>query len=366
MKPRVFISSTYYDLKHVRERLERFVNNLFFEPVLFESDNVIFEQGKSLDISCYDEVIRCQMMILIIGGRYGSAVNGENVEEKKTYYNREYVSITRREYETAIKNNIPVFIFVDKNVHAEYQTFRRNMHLFENPDTLSKSDFTFAHVDDINVFKFISAVSNNAIKTFERVEEIENYLGNQIAGMLYLYLDQLKQKGQGNKILDAVSELQNISKQMNTMIQAVGKDVIQNDTYEEVIFKQNQIIIEYFVDHFVSNIDFDILLSLDEAQVLAPKIYRICKESILNYDLLKHLEDSDVKTWYLKYQEVRNVFEEKLKKLDARIIVRHLYLKQIYNNYSKNIYPIISQDRRLQDILDDKIIEALIIEIADF
>lgn len=83
MKPRVFVSSTYFDLKHVRERLERFIENYYFDPVLFESDTVTFEANKSLDTSCYNEVKLCHMMILIIGGRYGSIISGENIAEKK-------------------------------------------------------------------------------------------------------------------------------------------------------------------------------------------------------------------------------------------------------------------------------------------
>lgn len=39
-KPRVFVSSTYYDLKYVRERLERFISAYCFEPILFEKDEV--------------------------------------------------------------------------------------------------------------------------------------------------------------------------------------------------------------------------------------------------------------------------------------------------------------------------------------
>ena len=53
-KPRVFLSSTYYDLKHVRERIERFLVNFGMEPVLFENDNVTFEFNKPLDLSCYN------------------------------------------------------------------------------------------------------------------------------------------------------------------------------------------------------------------------------------------------------------------------------------------------------------------------
>jgi hypothetical protein len=39
-KPRVFISSTYYDLKNVRADLERFVRDKGFDPVLHERGNV--------------------------------------------------------------------------------------------------------------------------------------------------------------------------------------------------------------------------------------------------------------------------------------------------------------------------------------
>ncbi len=129
MKPRVFISLTYYDLKHVRERIEKFIEQYSYEAVLFESNNVIFEHDKSLDNSCYNEVKLCHMMVLIIGGRYGSSVSGENIIMKKSVYN-DYVSITRREYETALKMKMPIFIFIDKNVYAEYQTFKSNSIFF--------------------------------------------------------------------------------------------------------------------------------------------------------------------------------------------------------------------------------------------
>ena len=83
-KPRVFLSSTYYDLKHVRERIERFLANFGMEPVLFENDNVTFEFNKP----CYNEVKTCQMMVLIVGGRYGSAASGEQVsQDKKSFMN---------------------------------------------------------------------------------------------------------------------------------------------------------------------------------------------------------------------------------------------------------------------------------------
>jgi hypothetical protein len=33
-KPRVFVSSTYYDLKHLRSAIEAFIDSLGYEPIL--------------------------------------------------------------------------------------------------------------------------------------------------------------------------------------------------------------------------------------------------------------------------------------------------------------------------------------------
>ena len=47
-KPRVFVSSTYYDLKYVRSSLELFISSLGFDPVLFEHGGVAFAPDKAL------------------------------------------------------------------------------------------------------------------------------------------------------------------------------------------------------------------------------------------------------------------------------------------------------------------------------
>ncbi|MDX2468997.1 MAG: DUF4062 domain-containing protein [SAR324 cluster bacterium] len=42
-RPRIFVSYTYYDLKHIRKSLESFIDNMDYEPVLFESGDVDFD-----------------------------------------------------------------------------------------------------------------------------------------------------------------------------------------------------------------------------------------------------------------------------------------------------------------------------------
>jgi len=47
--PRVFVSSTFYDLKYIRAAIEGFISSLGFEPVLFEKGHIPFPQDATLD-----------------------------------------------------------------------------------------------------------------------------------------------------------------------------------------------------------------------------------------------------------------------------------------------------------------------------
>lgn len=202
MVPRIFVSSTYYDLKYVRERLEKFIVNYGFEAILFENDKVTYQHGKSMDQSAYFEVELCHLMILIIGGRYGSPSTLADLEEERRKYDEEFISITRKEFETASRKNIPILIFVDKNVYSEYQTYKENQDFFDQLNASLERvshEFKFAHVDSVNIFKFIDIVKTKAIKTFDKVEEIEVYAKAQIAGMFYLYLESLKKEADNKK-----------------------------------------------------------------------------------------------------------------------------------------------------------------------
>lgn len=237
-KPRVFISSTYYDLKYVRERLERFIRSYNCEPILFESDKVYFHPNQAIDKSCYDEVKTCHLMILIIGGRYGSTAT----EQDKEQYENNTVSITQKEFETAMSIGIPVLTFIDMNVYADYETFINNSVLPEN--------FAFAHVDDVKIFSFIRMVNQSAIKTFNRIEDIEQYFSNQISGMLYDYLVGLQKQKENEVIQNSVEQLNSVSNNMQNMLNSIAEKILSgNDKakYEELLLKQKQSSIDLFI-----------------------------------------------------------------------------------------------------------------------
>lgn len=89
-KPRVFVSSTYFDLKNVRADIERFIRDKGFEPVLNERGNIPYGSEKKLEEYCYKEIELSDIVVSIIGGRFGSSSQHDGY------------SISQMEFKTAI------------------------------------------------------------------------------------------------------------------------------------------------------------------------------------------------------------------------------------------------------------------------
>jgi len=228
-KPRVFVSSTYYDLKHIRASLEGFIQELGYEPILFESGDIPFHHDQPLDVSCYDAVASAHIFVLIIGGRYGSSASGsktspankssqpttEELEHMYAFYN----SITVEEYRMAREQDVPIYIFLEKAVSAEYQTYK------ENKDSTT---IRYAHVDNVSVFRLLDTIfaeqRNNLVREFETFAGISHWLKEQWAGLFADYL--------GKRKSDTV--LADLSTQVETLNQVA--DALKS--YSEVILRK--------------------------------------------------------------------------------------------------------------------------------
>jgi len=374
MIPRVFISSTYYDLKHVRERLEKFIENYGFEPILFESDKITYQHGTPIDQSAYYEVGLCHIMILIIGGRYGSPINSTNVVEERKKYDEEFISITRREFETSIIKNIPILIFVDKNVNSDYETYKENQDFFDDlyakPNT-AKKKFKFAHVDDVNIFKFLEVVKYKPIKTFDKVEQIESYLKNQFAGLFYLYLEGLKKQSSDNKILDTISELNNVALRMNAMLNSVGKEILGNDKkeYEKVIEKQFEIMLDFYTERFSNSITFSNVFSSDELKEI--NLYEIL---MAIYEEALIVEIPKLKNW-TKYDEYKDFnsqidsqilskVQSRISFVDKKIIIKKLDYRRLNQELQQKVLPFVKNEAD-QHKLIQRLINALNTELDE-
>jgi len=172
-RPRIFVSSTFYDLRHVRNDLERFIKELGYDPVLNERGHVAYGRQESLEQYCYREISNCDVLVNIIGSRFGT-------ESSESPY-----SISQIELKTAHDLNKQVYVFVERSVHVEYRTWLLNS---EN------GVFRPSFVNDVRVYKFIKEVYelslNNVIADFDSVSELIGYLREQWSGLFQRFLQE--------------------------------------------------------------------------------------------------------------------------------------------------------------------------------
>ena len=98
-KPRIFISSTCFDLNDVRSELTSFLGKYGFEVLNSQLKNFGVTPQKHSHTACLEQVHNADYCIVIIGRRRG----GTFIASEK--------SITNEEYNLAVKRGIPIIIF---------------------------------------------------------------------------------------------------------------------------------------------------------------------------------------------------------------------------------------------------------------
>ena len=235
MKPRIFVSSTFYDLKYIREDLSNFIKAHDFEPILFEDGDIGYIPGRNLDKSCYKAMRSADMVLLIIGGNYGSPATGEDSTSFE-----EYISVTRSEFKEAVKGGIPVYAFIDSKVYAEFEVYEANYDKIE----VKKEIIYFRNTKDVNVFRFIREVKDIghiSITGFDKSFQIKDFLSKQWSDMFKNYLDYLKEKESDKKIVNTVDSMKLLIRKMDIMLNTVGKKILMDgsdDEYNDVKKKQ--------------------------------------------------------------------------------------------------------------------------------
>ncbi|EFP96536.1 DUF4062 domain-containing protein [Vibrio caribbeanicus] len=199
-KTRIFISSTYFDLKHIRSDLERFIREQGYEPVLNEHGHIPYGKTEKLEEYCYKEIDSCYILVAIIGGRFGS-------ESKEQEY-----SVSNLELIRAREKGKQVYIFIEKSVVSEYKTYQVNK---------DNTNISYCAVDDIRVYQFLDEVHrlsiNNQIQSFESAKDIQVYLREQWSGLFQRLLSEIGRQ----KEIDLVSDLKNTAQTLNQLVDFV-------------------------------------------------------------------------------------------------------------------------------------------------
>lgn len=191
-KLKIFISSTYYDLRIVRDELEGFINGLGYESIRHEQGHIPYGSKKGLEDYCYKEIGVCDILISIIGGRYGSKSRTDDRH-----------SISQMELKTASELNKQVYIFIEKSVYEEHSFYLANR---ENKDV------KYTHVDNVKIHEFIKTVSelpfNNTTFPFETASDIKKYLKDQLSGLFQRLLKE-EERSEEYNLIKRISEAAN-------------------------------------------------------------------------------------------------------------------------------------------------------------
>lgn len=218
-KPRVFISSTFYDLRQIRADIDQFLRGLGYDAIRNEEGSIPYGKEDRLEDYCIQEVRHSDILISIIGGRFGSESKDEQTIEKYLQAG----SISQRELRAALENQKQVYIFIDKNVSAEYQTYLLNK---------GNSNVNYKFVDDQRIYSFIEEIKNlginNNIKDFETSEDITCYLREQFAGLFQRFIDDQRRI----KEVNLIAELERTSKNLNQLVEFLSNQ--SKDQQEEI------------------------------------------------------------------------------------------------------------------------------------
>ena len=225
-KPRVFVSSTYYDLKHIRSSLENFIDSLGFESILSEKGQIAYSPDIPLDESCYREVGNADIFIIIIGGRYGSEKSGSDEKTEKQFFDR-YDSITKQEYKSAVDRDVPTYILIDKSVYSEYKLFQMN----KNNESIN-----YPQVDSSNIYHLIDDIlsqpKNNPVHQFDRYSDIEAWLKEQWAGLFREFLNQRSKQTQIATLSSQVSTLAEINETLRKYLEVIMSKISPEESKE--------------------------------------------------------------------------------------------------------------------------------------
>lgn len=191
---KIFVSSTCYDLGILRSNLRNFCTGLGYEPVMSDYSDVLYDPRAHTHSSCIQEVNNVDVLILVVGSRFGGTVipkalglvdieNARQLSKSNQIFEKpDNLSITQLEVIKAIQLKTPIFAFVDNRVlhdHAVYERNKGNKAVIdaitfpsiEKPET-AKYIFEF-----INFLRHLT--DNNSIQGFSKSEDIELHLRKQ-------------------------------------------------------------------------------------------------------------------------------------------------------------------------------------------
>lgn len=230
--PKVFVSSTCYDLAMAREQIRSFLVRLGYDPIMSEYSDVLYDPRTHTHTSCLQEVPNADMVVLLIGARFGgkiipealSNVDLENLSKSSfditVLEDMDKLSVTQLETLKAIDASIPVFAFVDEKVMHDHLVYQKNK------DLIGQIRFPSIEKPEAAkyIFEFINFLQHrntgNSVISFGKLEDIENHLRKQWASLFQRLLREQREKSYEERKMFTISE--QIEELKTAMISTIG------------------------------------------------------------------------------------------------------------------------------------------------
>lgn len=218
---KVFVSSTCYDLSVVRSQLRLFIQSLGHEPIMSDYNDILYDPRIHTHTSCIDEVATADVVVLIVGSRFGgksvpeaiAKVDLDSLSNKShsldLLQKKENLSVTQLEILKAVESGIPIFTFIDSAVWHDHALYEKNK---DNQEIISK--IVFPSIDKLEtasfIFEFINflrlRIKGNSVFPFSKSQDIEEVLRRQWSALLQRLLQEQKNRVAEVKRIDELSE----------------------------------------------------------------------------------------------------------------------------------------------------------------
>lgn len=217
---KVFVSSTCVDLGAQRAQVRTLLERMGYEPVMSEHSDVLFDHRMHTHTSCIKEIANADMVILLIGSRFGGTAtpealadfDAEGLSKSSTktdlILDKHKLSITQVEVMKAIEADVPLFAFVDSKVHSDHHLY------LKNKDKPFAQEIIYPSIEKPHtaqyIFEFITFIthrfSNNAITPYTGFADIEDHLIKQWSMMFQRMLREERDKLVESRRADAMFE----------------------------------------------------------------------------------------------------------------------------------------------------------------
>lgn len=191
-----------------------------YEPVMSDYSDVLYDPRVHTHRSCIQEVENCDMLILLIGSRFGGKSIPSALEEidfdrlKNTslssfvFEDKEKLSITQLEVCKAIELSTPIFTFINEKVLHDHNVYEKNK------DKPIISEISFPSIEKPEsakyIFEFINFLrhrtENNSFCPFSKNEDIELFLKKQWSALFQRLLLEQRLKQSERRRMDYMAE----------------------------------------------------------------------------------------------------------------------------------------------------------------